>query len=675
MELQFGYTNPSQEPYGINQFIGGESESERENAKTAPPEKKVRFKEELELKPAQPLLLEFETPKPLVINKGATQVPQKQQRRSLSAKKKSGARPKTAVKKKAPVIAKKKPVPAAKGEWNMNTAAPKYFDPSLDKKRATSSKTERGAGTNRKVEVSREGGKITGKIQTVGVPKTIEIYRDVNDLLSEERLSKSPKTFLKKGAGKAVKPRIEPKPMEKGKENIVAQPILEEEKVDPEKERMRYEFNKKNEYLKSLQEELNNEKALRAQMDTEYKTKMDSMVNLVKHTVTSLEKRKAKEAELDLVPQKEVPEVAKPQEEPKQIAKPQVKPKVVTKPAVKRPEPPVFKPLRPKPISSQKPKILKPIMKKEESTPSVTVFTDEMKKREIERQVQLDSKTATALERLDKIAYKPAEELDEVTQHLEKFEGRMRPVIEKVDQTIKDIERIERIKTKGSLIGMVSNMGARYIVTYADQITELMVEDLLEEFADEMNEIEEKQKKNIFSLEQQELALELLEQAAELEEEQARVKNRWIKFEQEQPVKGVELKISEGEYVNPFETGKIVAAAQPSTEEAKMITIYKPPKKHMIIPSERSRRINEYAKKYKEYRRKMEGSVSPDIWKIYDHITNDILSEVLEGSAEEFSEILEQYVEQMISNEFISQLCLYLLLDFNVSLYTQTATS
>ena len=666
MELQFGYTNPIQDPYGINQLIQDENESREQGTKSAMEQKKVRFKEELGLKSAQPLMFESENPKPLTIVKGSTQAKyttkkpdsKSKKRRSLSGKR-AKTTPKASFAKKA---ATKKPVAASpiKGEWNTDTSASRFFDPSLEKKRAFSSKEKPGIG--RKVEISKEDGKITGKIQTVGIPKTVEIYQDVDQLLTEEH---KPKTFLKKGAriNKYASTKSEPA-QRKGKENSSTQPLAlsppmipEVEQGDPEKERMRYEFNKKNEYVRSLQEELSNEKALRAQIDSEYKAKIDSMVNLVKTTVTTLGKQQkgmAKETDLDLVPQKEVAETVKAQQHKTVPAAPK---------PVARLKPPTFRPLKPKPIPKKKPapkkaweaKAATSAKQTEVPQQTVALFTEEMKKREIERQVKLDEKTTAALEKLERAAYKPAEELQEVAKDLEKFEGKVRPVIEKVGQTIKDIERIERIKAKGTLVGMVSNVSARYIVTYADKITDLMVDDMLEEFAVEMNEIEEEQKRNIFSMEQQELAVELLEQAGELEEEQDRIQNRWTRLEEEKPAKGIEMNITEVDYLNPFDISQSKPSAAPADREEELhgvITVYKPPKKHVIMPKEKSQRIHEYARMNKEYRKKMEGSVSPDIWKIYDHITNDVLSEILESSAGELTTILEQCVEQMISNEF-----------------------
>jgi len=676
--IQFGYSDPSQEPYGINQVISNsDNESkhilyyEANKNQTIP--KKVQFKEELDFKKSEPLIFGIQNNLKPLRPKTAKKKPS---RKSLSAK------------KKKQVSFKNTPKPAKiaspiKGEWNTNTCAPKFFDPSLNKKRTLSEKGEQ-KDNKQKLEINKEGQKIVGKIQTVGIPKTFEMYSDVNQLLNEERPVQS-KTFLKKGKGNTISSvKNEPIKPEKGKENqqiqqniIPAAPVPvilkndEEEKYDPEKERMRREFMKKNEYLESLKNELEKERTLRTEMHKDYQNKVESMVNYVKSAAQIHERLKKHEADLDLVPQKEIPEPAltkvSPKKEQPQIVQ-KAKPRTL-KPArvITRPRPPVFKPIRgkiPMPRS-----MMKTVPKKEEQKSAskktsfiqkpkqIDVFTEEMKKREIERQIELDAKTNTALQRLDRLTNMPAVEIKEISDEINVLENKMKPAIEKVDQTIKDIERIERIKSKGTLLGMVSNISARYIVTYSDQLTELIVDDLMEEFACEMNEIEEQQKKNIFSLEQQELALELLEQANDLEQEQENIKNRWVQHNMQEIEKHefkhqtVDLQISSnGEYKNPFaeSMGKIAVP----NEETKVITIYKPPRKTAIIPEERVKRIREYAKQTKEYKKKMEGSVSPDIWKIYDHITNDILASILENSAEELGEILEQCVEQMVSNEF-----------------------
>ncbi len=694
MELQFAYTNPAQAPFGINRFVqdeAAESESSSQVAGKGPgPQRQVRFKDQLELQAAPPMMFQFEQPAPLTINKGVS-VPRpaksgttRSQKRPAKAGPKSKPKPHARSRPRLPASKTSQATAttrnqAPRGDWNSTTTAARYFDPSLEKKHRSDSARGAHAGPDKGVEISTEGYKTTGKIHNVGIDKTVEIYRDVGQLVSEE--TKPQRTsFLRKGKGSRLSeaPRAE-----KGKENHAAQslsPVREvqvEEVPDPDKIRMRQEFAKKNEYVQSLKEELSNEKALRAQMDSEYQSKLNAVTNMLRDVARHPPVQPKHDTELDLVPSREVPGPQKKKLKGSPF-RPVPPPKVVIKPPVQL-QAPVLRGLRTKPLPAErkvqqaKRKRAQPPAGKRQPQPSrgvvppqqlVTVFTEEMKRHEAERQVALDQKTNEALERLDRLAYHPNEELQQAAKGLTTFENKMRPAIEKVEQTIKDIERIERIKAKGSLVSMISNVSARYIVTYSDKITELLVDEMIEELAVEMNQIESQQKKDIVSTEQQNLALELLEDVEQLETEQQRMKVKWLRSaddtlnarqcQVEDIIPSATVPAAEG-YRNPFEvafgSGKPIATSQ-KAEESGAIVIYKPMRKELRLPLEMRKRINEYARNSKAYKTKVEGSMNADLWKVYDHITDDILAGILAESAAELGDTLEQYVEQMIHNEF-----------------------
>jgi len=522
----------------------------------------------------------FEGAKPIIINKGRMI-----KQESKTKKTKSGIRPKTAMTKKTVTIKK---------EWNDNVVTSGLFDPSLKNKRTISPKEKREYGR--------------GKEQ-------------------ESYASNAAK------AAKAYKTT-------KGKENSKIRKSPNKE--DTEIQRMEHELDKKRAYVKSLEEELSNEKALRAQMNTEYAAKIDSTMDFVKNAIDSFKKR---DTELDLIPQKETPqtiqnllitkkEITKKDPKNERVKKADVK-------IIKRPKPPIFKPFKNIPRTN-------PIVAKPTTKPAAKSFTSKMKQREIQRQSQLEYKTQQALKQLSNLPYTENKETTQLMHTLEHIKDDMQPVMEQVGKSIQEIERVERIRNKGSTMEMISNMGARYIVGHIDQLTKLIADDLMEELAVEMNEIEREQKEKFLSVDQQELALKLLGQANELEEEQARIRNKWLRADR-RPETRVSLDIIEPkQYANPFET------APTNLEEEKLITVYRPHKKQLILPKEVSARIHGYAKANKRYKKKIESSTDPEIWKVYDYITHDIVSEVLIESSVELSELLEQYLEHIIANEFKS---------------------
>ncbi len=50
----------------------------------------------------------------------------------------------------------------------------------------------------------------------------------------------------------------------------------------------------------------------------------------------------------------------------------------------------------------------------------------------------------------------------------------------------------ERMRDKASAIGMISRISGRFISFYADDLAEMLIDDILRETAEELNEIEMK---------------------------------------------------------------------------------------------------------------------------------------------------------------------------------------
>lgn len=583
--LQFAYGD--QDQYGIN-YLANKTGHSRAMPHKKSPSKKVQFKDQLE--DESPPVKPFENAKPIIIDKGRVvkQEAKGKKPRKTNLASKPWMRPKTALTKK-PITVKQ--------EWNDNVATAGLFDPSLKKQRSYSPK-ERGRAT-----------------------KSREQTNYASNAVRAARAYKAPKA--------------------KGKENSRLRRSAS--KGDAEIEKMEHELGKKRAYVKSLEEELSSEKALRAQMNAEYKSKIDSTMEFVKNAIDSFKKRE----EVDLVPQKEIP--SKP---PTQKGAVKKEAKSASKRAdvrvVKRPKPPIFKPFKSTPQASLVPaKHVRKQSPKPKPT-SAKAFTESMKKREVYRQTQLEYKTQQALKQLSNLPYAENKETKALANTLSRVKEDMEPVMQQMGQSIEEIERIERVRNKGSVVEMISNMGARYIVAHAEQLTELIADDLMEELAIEMNEIEKEQREKFLSTDQQELALELLGQANELEEEQARIRNRWLLADRHPRTK-VSLMLPEtGPYLHPFE------AAAKSSEDEKLVTVYRPRKEQLVLPKEVSARVHAYAKANRMYKKKIESSVNPEIWKIYDYITNDILAEVLVDSAAELFENMEQYIEHIIANEFKS---------------------
>lgn len=672
MDLQFKYQDNAEEPFGINYYIENENESEESvvPVKDTTIPKKVTFKSQLEFDQPKPLIIEPEKP----IQKQVQQKKVLPKAKKASTLKKAHSRQRSTQSKTQRKSSKKRKTIQEKSEWNSNTIVSNYFDPSLDKKRQQSAggiKSNTLESNKKPVAIRNENGKTVGQI---GKTRVVEMYRDVNQLVNEAPAPK--KTFLKKGKGIQLKTQKEK--TEKGKENkqiennnITGKAEVVEPAQDPEKERMRAEFEKKNEFIQNLKSELSAEKALREQMDTEYKTKLNQMATLVKRA-SSAEKNPEKKEELDLVPTRDVPlkktlpaktNVIQRKTLPKTIVPKNIAPKI---------KPPVVRPLKTKPFPQAKPiktaapqaKSIAPqaktIIKKEQIAPdpkkTVAIFTKEMQERELNRQIQLEAQTQNALSKIERYLNNPNAELNAASNELSIFAKKITPIIEKTDQTIRDIERIDRLKAQGTLIGMVSNIGAKYIITYADKLTDMIVEDLMQDLALQMNQIENQQKELLLSEEQQNVVTTLLENVEQLEDEQLRIQQKWLRCSQNCPpaefekIESEEKIMAQTEYTNPFDIEKKPANEQ--KKEIQPMIIYKPDRTLLLLPADRRKKIEEYKRNFTAYKSSTEGSINPDIWNIYNHITDDILTGIIDDSAADLGDILEQYLDQMIITEF-----------------------
>ena len=62
--------------------------------------------------------------------------------------------------------------------------------------------------------------------------------------------------------------------------------------------------------------------------------------------------------------------------------------------------------------------------------------------------------------------------------------------------------------------------------------------------------------------------------------------------------------------------------------------------------------IQSYKDKYEKFLKIHNNTCQKDVWKIYDHLTDDIFHEVLFITMKDVNKDLEQYIEKVIFDEF-----------------------
>jgi len=270
-------------------------------------------------------------------------------------------------------------------------------------------------------------------------------------------------------------------------------------------------------------------------------------------------------------------------------------------------------------------KIEKSIRKSPKKSPKKSPRRERMKyvkesSEEMGRQAQLNMKT---IEAIDRLYEHPLADYYEMPGN---FELKMKVVMKRMSIKAQEMERLEKIKNKRNTFKGIST---REMSNWIDEAIEYYIDDMLKELTLEMNTIESQKTKNLLSEEEEELMMELLEKASTLDKEQAILENKWL-----------EENTTPESYKNPFE------------EEDTLI--YKRTITQLNLSQQIVIRIRDYTQNYKKYKCGLEGSINPDIWKVYDNITEDILSQLLTQSVEGFVEKAEQYVDKLINNEFIS---------------------
>lgn len=273
--------------------------------------------------------------------------------------------------------------------------------------------------------------------------------------------------------------------------------------------------------------------------------------------------------------------------------------------------------------------------------------------------------------------------------------------MDQVDQQINNVGFTQRLKDQANAVGMVSKIAGRYISFYSDDLTEMLLDDILEDTVHEMQHIENQTKRTYMNDQQQMFAQEIMEMMIDYENETAVISKKTEDLIKKIPSKksrklnpfGTKKKVLfeiENEdieevhdskefqrkgYQNPF-TSAINKAIDDeyeddfeddSKEESKTVNkkITKERKINFLeeedkfiefegkaiecddeqtykwkakVPGYMKENIQKYKKEFEKFLVIHNNTSNKEVWKIYDHVTNDLFDEI-------FSEIVQQFDE------------------------------
>ena len=128
-----------------------------------------------------------------------------------------------------------------------------------------------------------------------------------------------------------------------------------------------------------------------------------------------------------------------------------------------------------------------------------------------------------------------------------------------IDQAISNANFVDRMKDRADTLGMISRLSGRYISFYADDLAEMLIDDLLEDTAEELDKIERVTRKIYAGEEAKTMAEDALLMMQVIEKEMFEVEEKWKQDKVLRSLQGrpdfemPEFKIERvGPYLNPF---------------------------------------------------------------------------------------------------------------------------
>lgn len=176
--------------------------------------------------------------------------------------------------------------------------------------------------------------------------------------------------------------------------------------------------------------------------------------------------------------------------------------------------------------------------------------------------------------------------------------------------------------------GLISKVGSKYIAYYANELTDLLIDDFLEDCVYDLQQIEERKQKQIHQEYQKEAEKNFEIIVKDFQEEAEKVQSKYLG--------------------KPVKVNKIL-----DSQEGPMIYIEDKKRDWEIsIDNEVLERIRRYKKSFEEFQRVFAGGSEGRLWDVYGVIGDDIVNEIIGEVAEEYDAMLDEFTERMVNHEF-----------------------
>ena len=187
-----------------------------------------------------------------------------------------------------------------------------------------------------------------------------------------------------------------------------------------------------------------------------------------------------------------------------------------------------------------------------------------MIKHEVERQVALDYEKQVTEKILNSIRSNPNTELQLMQREVDALTEKLAPVMQRVQATVATMNQVSYVRQKGEAVGMVSRIAGKFMAFHADKIVDLMMDELLEDTAEELQSIEEQMKDSLEDEEGREVAQQLMNMIEDYQDQAEKLEFRTqstnlhkeltrAKTKKKQKKLEFNLEAQESSYKHPFQ--------------------------------------------------------------------------------------------------------------------------
>jgi hypothetical protein len=185
---------------------------------------------------------------------------------------------------------------------------------------------------------------------------------------------------------------------------------------------------------------------------------------------------------------------------------------------------------------------------------------------------------------------------------------------------------------------LISQVGAKYIAYYANELSEMLIDDILEDTVHDLQFIEKQKFKQAhfdFSKEAETHFQTILQ---DFEEEAKLLRTKHLKSQVFSETAKNRSKVVE-RILNDWESPEILIE-----DKRRDWTVE--------VSDEVIKNVRDYKKKFEEFQRVFAGGSDGKLWDIYAVVGDEIVDEVIAEVAKEYDESLEEFTDRFMNNEF-----------------------